>query len=487
MPRTTFAGSLIDGASNGLGRLAQSIAMGQRSYQDGFDQESTLQSRLAQAIAQQTKAQSDAQKTTEETRGLQLTHDRVAQLPQLADEQASYGSGSSVPLVRAVRDAIRNGTTPTIPGMQLDGPNPDGSAGVPALVPQDQRSRITTALQRSLPVLLNDGKVDPNSWSQSLERNANVDLRDDVLAGRRSAADVGKAQAAEKGTAQYSSGSDGQVLDLFGGGVNVNNPVAQAGLGYKRAQSNQANAAASASSANARKADAETGQIKDGPKGTYDSARGVLVNPRDGTARDVLGPDGKPLGQKLKDIPPAQNTALIENTKALSNIDDAIKAITSATGMALDANGKPYRVQGVTPTSENALGARNLMGDDLRQRTDPEGVPVRAKIANIAGARFHDLSGAAVSVGEAARLKPFIPDSRDGPGPALQKLANLRREYQLVNDQLGQYYGPDNGYRAPPSGAQHQQPGGKRVVRTGTDASGRRVAEYDDGSIGYAD
>lgn len=164
----------------------------------------------------------------------------------------------------------------------------------------------------------------------------------------------------------------------------------------------------------------------------------------------VTGPDGQNLGKPLKDIPPAQNAAIIENTKALQNIDQAMAEITRATGITLGPDGRPTRVQGAKPTAPDALGAWNYLGDGIRQRTDPHGVPVRAQVANIAGQKFHDISGAAVSVGEAQRLRPFIPSDTDSPETALAKLANLRREYAGVNDMLGQTYSEGNGYKPSP-------------------------------------
>jgi hypothetical protein len=155
----------------------------------------------------------------------------------------------------------------------------------------------------------------------------------------------------------------------------------------------------------------------------------------------VTGPDGQPLTSPLKQIPPAQNGAIIENSKAIQNIDSAIAAIRN---------------------NPAAMGGFNYLGDAVRQRTDPSGVPVRAQVANIAGQKFHDLSGAAVSVGEAARLRPFIPSDTDSPQAAIEKLMNLRREYASINDMLSQTYSREQGYR--PSPVQPSGPSGFRVI-----------------------
>jgi hypothetical protein len=147
------------------------------------------------------------------------------------------------------------------------------------------------------------------------------------------------------------------------------------------------------------------------------------------TATTINGPGGESLGKPLKQIPPAQNTAIIANAKNIENIDAAIAAIKA---------------------NPNALGLKNVMGDTVSQYVNPEGVSVRAQLANIAGGKFHDLSGAAVSASETKRLKPFIPSDTDKPEVALERLQNLRREYVMTNDLIGQTYSAEQGYRPNP-------------------------------------
>ena len=50
-----------------------------------------------------------------------------------------------------------------------------------------------------------------------------------------------------------------------------------------------------------------------------------------------------------------------------------------------------------------------------------------AALADVAGQKFHDLSGAAVSAGEATRLKPYIPSASDSPATAKAKLQQRRK------------------------------------------------------------
>lgn len=291
MPRTTFAGSLLDGASNGLGRVAQAVVMGRQNYQDAYDQEANLQSRMAQAVAQQMRADAESKKAAEETRGLGLKNDMLARLPDLATEQTAIEAGVDVPIVSAFRDALRMGKTPTLPGVYLDGPMPDGSAGVPARMPEQMQSRIGQAIRRSLPVLLSEGKLAAGDWAKAAETYGNMDLRNDVLNGTRTAAQVGEAQAAEKGSERMKAGSDGQMYNIFSGAVDASNPVAQAGLTYKRAQANQANAAAGKYSAEAEQARAGKPNLQ---VVTNSDGTTTIVDKTTAIARPVIGPDGKP-------------------------------------------------------------------------------------------------------------------------------------------------------------------------------------------------
>lgn len=291
MPRTTFAGSLLDGASNGLGRIAQAVATGRNAYQDAYDQEANLQTRMAQAVAQQMRADAESKKAAEETRGLGLKNDMLARLPDLATEQAALSAGVNVPTVQAFQEALRMGRMPMLPGVQLDGPMADGSAGVPARMPEQMQSRIGQALQRSLPVMLSEGKLGAGDWAKAAETYGNMDLRNDVLNGTRKAGDVARAQAAEKGSDLFKTGPQGQVLDLFGGGVNVDNPLAQAELKLTGAKTADAYAGADAhrAAAEASRAGKPNLQVVTNSDGTT-----TIVDKTTAIARPVIGPDGKP-------------------------------------------------------------------------------------------------------------------------------------------------------------------------------------------------
>lgn len=177
---------------------------------------------------------------------------------------------------------------------------------------------------------------------------------------------------------------------------------------------------------------------------------GGFVNPRTGERNF----DEPPVPPKLKDVPADVLKKVGENKGALTNIDNLILSLKDEATRAEDPEYK----------GDLHLGAWNYLGDTVRQRTDPEGVPLRAAIANISGQVIHDRSGAAVTVGEMERLKPFLPAPTDDAATALKKAQTLRG---MLGDEMRAYnsmFGADYGYKgltprgAPPAAAMTTAP-----------------------------
>ncbi len=130
-------------------------------------------------------------------------------------------------------------------------------------------------------------------------------------------------------------------------------------------------------------------------------------------------------------LPAAQSKAWIENNTALGKIDEAIAAATD---------------------NPDAFGAQNYLPEFATQRLPGQGfeggVSPRAKVADIGSLKIHDRSGAAVTAAEFPRLRPFIPQATDNAPTVAKKLANLKREYELMNTEISNY-AEDMGYRAP--------------------------------------
>jgi hypothetical protein len=120
-----------------------------------------------------------------------------------------------------------------------------------------------------------------------------------------------------------------------------------------------------------------------------------------------------PRSQAVGKRPPARSTgsgnatirqAVASNNQQLGLIDDALSELEAYP-------------QGVGLT-------RGM--DAADQRIDPQGIAVRAAIANIGSMIIHDRSGAAVTAAESPRLKPFIPSVRDTAAAIRIKLTKLR-------------------------------------------------------------
>ena len=87
-------------------------------------------------------------------------------------------------------------------------------------------------------------------------------------------------------------------------------------------------------------------------------------------------------------------------------------------------------------SNPNSFGLKNVMGDAAMQRLDPAGVEARAFVADLAGQKIHDRSGAAVSVGESERLKPYVPSATDTPETVVKKLKGFKAEYEAMAREL---------------------------------------------------
>lgn len=130
----------------------------------------------------------------------------------------------------------------------------------------------------------------------------------------------------------------------------------------------------------------------------------------------------------------------------------------------------------------DAFGAKNYAPDAIIQRIDPKGVEVRALVSDIAGQRIHDRSGAAVTVGEMARLRPYIPNVQDAPGVVREKLGLLQREYEAIQSEIA-------AGRSLADMVRGRQAGGGQDYAAGREAGGKignsKLRPEADGSFTY--
>jgi hypothetical protein len=185
----------------------------------------------------------------------------------------------------------------------------------------------------------------------------------------------------------------------------------------------------------------------------YDAdGNAVAVNLDSATSRPVPGVSRPPDAQTVK--------GRHEAITGVNAIDDALAAIDKAP----DALG----------LAQGTAGATELGATLLNKMSTQEEIEARAAVANIGSQIVHDRSGAAVTLSETPRLKPFIPSASDNATVAKAKLKKLRERMAAEGYTWGVKAGSLNKPAAP-----------KTVKRTGTTKDGRKVIEYTDGTREY--
>ena len=445
MPRNTFSVGVLRGATPGLSRLAQQIGGGDTSYQQGYDNELGLQSKLGMQLAQMRNADASArahdataQQTGAETA---ILTDR----PNQFREQVANAAGSDGPTVDAYRQKLRTGQAPQVP---MGPPAEDGTMGVgsqqfdPAL-----QSKLAQAIKQFAPMLFNQKDMKPDDLAQADATYNKTGLLNSAVAGAIDRNRLGGAVAATEGKPLFHVSGDGGVLDQYTGNLNEQGGLAQSTIGLKKAQAGAQDASAKnsiagaaahyASADNSRASAARTRQDTTmGAKGSVQQTDNglVIVDPRTGIATPVVSvEDGqvvKGKGAALKDIPAAVNAKIMEGKQSLSNIDAAIAAVK--------ANPGAFGIVNAVPFVERA------------RQGDAGGVDARAQVANIGSLKLHDRSGAAVSASEFPRLAPFIPSSSDSPAAIITKLQKMKT---IAEQELGLFtdtYGEGTGYKPSP-------------------------------------
>jgi hypothetical protein len=359
------------------------------------------------------------------------------------DESIAAGTGTTLPMVNAVRQFIRTGVRPM--SAPVGPPTEDGTEATAFPVVDDKtQSAIAKALQRSLVLRTNLKDTKPDDLAKATGEYRDQDLSDAVIAGQVPRNTVAGAQAAAGGKSLYHFGENGTVGDLFGGGLDESGGLARGNIklkteqaGAERAQAAERYAAAGQHAASTQKTRQEIEQgVKTGNLKLEHDAEGniVVVDLANRTVQPALDDSGQAVkgGGKGggKDIPPTVNAKIIEGKQGLRNIDEAIAALEKNPGAVGITNAIP--------------GAQTLRG----QIDSAENIATRAKIANIGSLKLHDRSGAAVSASEFPRLAPFIPSASDSPRAAATKLREMKK---IAEQELGLFadtYSPANGYRA---------------------------------------
>lgn len=414
MGRATFSNGVLDGATGGLSRLAGAIGGGQQSYQEGYDQAATTQSKIAQALAQirELNAQAGAHDAT--------AADTIAKTgvlnnrPGLFEEQVANAAGSDIPTIQGYRSQLRTGQAPLVP---MGPPTADGSMGTGSMVlPDATRTKIAGAIQQFLPLLADSGDLKPEDLAKAADTFRTMGLSDRAIADPKLRNAIAGAQAAAGGKALYNTSGDGAVLDQYGGALDTSNPLAGSTIGLRRAQAGEA-------SAKAGLARVQADEAKQGGKGQFDASLGMVIDTRGGTARPVLGPDGKPIGPKIGSgsLNQEQANALTFATRmqaADGILADLAKNGTTQLGMV-------HRVAGMLPIVGDAAAAATNGTQSAAQQQ------VEQAQRDFINAVLRRESGAAISSGEFANgAQQYFPQPGDKPEVIKQKSAARARVIQ---------------------------------------------------------
>lgn len=152
------------------------------------------------------------------------------------------------------------------------------------------------------------------------------------------------------------------------------------------------------------------------------SKRGMHVQTKDG---QIVPFNGR-IGGKNQEMPAAEAKAFQSNRAGNAQVD-------IVTGQVAD-NPKAVGAMGAVPGFISQYLPDSWGGG-------AQGAAVRAGVANLSSMKIHDRSGAAVTVGEMPRLRPFIPDIRfDSPEVIQTKLNGFRLEYNTILKELESGY-----------------------------------------------
>jgi hypothetical protein len=184
----------------------------------------------------------------------------------------------------------------------------------------------------------------------------------------------------------------------------------------------------------------------------YDPERGVLINKATGLARPAATFDGKPLGAKDKPLPEGAQKQLV----GTRNLQDAV-------GGYLEKLKTFGTTDIVRPDARAEMG--NAYNNMMLQAKEAYNLGV------LNGPDYQILQNV---VRDPTSMAGAIT-SKDAMAKQAQELSRIARS---IEGRVLEAHGKP---------APNTPPPGKTVKRTGTDKTGRKVVEYTDGSIGYAD
>lgn len=403
----TFSAASLRNAAPGLGVLAQAIG-GNGAYEGARQAEIDLQSKLAQALAQQQAHEATARMNTAKAAGTEARNALMTPDALRRNAMTSYG----IPLDEegAVTNYFQTG--------DLGGKYQAPVDGIGPVAPPPEWAKNLGEVARSIggvQTALAIGDKNSENIAKAGAINRNSRLSDAIIAGTANRNTVGGAQAAAAGKALFHSGSDGGVLDQFQGTLDTTNPLAMATIGLKGAQANNQNAGAAAHYASAGKTRLETDQIRNAPKGRFDPVSGMLIDERAGTARPVVGLDGKPIAGRVKELTEGQ----AKDNGYGSRMMEADSILNKMAGKYSSA-----AVNARVAADNSVVPGAGMVANWLQSE---EGQQVEQAQRDFINAILRRESGAAIAPSEFANAtKQYFPQPNDKPENLRQKARNRK-------------------------------------------------------------
>ena len=440
----TRLGAMVRGFNQGFGRGVAGFSGGDAAEQAGYDSAMARETKLAQALAQIRGFDANADRDAALAAETRAKTEALARRPNLYRQQAALSAGVDVPTLDSFMAALEGKPTQVPMGPEA----PDGSMGVgSAAFGEQTRGNLAQALQRFLPLAANTGDIKVDDWAAALGNFRTQDLSADVLEGRRAPQQVGAAQAAVAGKPLFNSDANGAVLDLFGGKLATDNPMAGAQINLRTQQANQARAGAAENWAQAEavRAAAREGTNRAGAK----PPTGYRWGSDGQTLEAIPGGPADPLtkGAKLS-RPPSEGQAKALTFAARMQLADETLSDLERRGVM-----RPGTIKGVAETVGNIAGlGTDTFGGALADAAgtltnwtqSPQQQQVEQAQRDFITAVLRRESGAVIGAGEFRdAAKKYFPQPNDDKRTLAQKAMARRAAIAGMKAEFGEAFSAD--------------------------------------------
>lgn len=417
--------------SDGIGSLAQAIIGGQNTFGQAAEQGAIGQSKIAQAIAS-IKA-SDASARLHGAQADDVQAGLEMQKPENVRRNAMTANGIPLDEEDAVTSFIQSGN--------LGGKYKAPADGVGPFLPEPEWKGKLGGISRAISntqTALTLGDKNSENVAKANQMGVNADLEEQIRAGKLNPITVALSKMAMKGDNPYDfkefgvgNNYTGTVDDSTGPAKRFGDlRVAETGKNVQQAGAAKANAAESYAGVKLKNAQtAKANQdVELGSKGTIQQTdQGMmLVDTRSGTARPVMGVDGKPLQGKAGNLTEGERKAATLLTRLRGSQDQLLDVLGQTPGAAKPSSAAEF-VRSIPVIGGNTPA--NMITPEARQRVESAQL---------------DILDAALTLGTGAAYtkeqlvgyaKSYFPQIGDGPKTIADKkvrLANVIRAAEIA-------------------------------------------------------